>query len=103
VSHHILRPCQGLEGKSSLGALVDSGFTTMCIETRRGFSTGIRYRRRRRLPARAAPLRDQLRRAIGRDRPKGGAAEITSLHPLCPTAKRRNGHSVPLTPTYSLP
>ena len=42
-----------------------------------------RDRRRRRLPAKAAPSRGPLCRAIGRDRPKGGAAKII-VRPLFP-------------------
>jgi hypothetical protein len=38
------------------------------------------------LPGRAAPSRGQLCRAIGRDRPKGGAAKITSLPSAIPPA-----------------
>jgi hypothetical protein len=42
-----------------------------------------RSRRRRRLQAKAAPSRGPLCRAIGRDRPKGGAAKII-VRPLYP-------------------
>jgi hypothetical protein len=38
------------------------------------------------LPGRAAPSRGQLCRAIRRDRPKGGAAKITSLPSAIPPA-----------------